>query len=320
VYALPERKAFEIRFPRVEWYRQVIERKIAVDWDAVPKLVLDPMRIPPSVVVGRYVPDSSGAPSTFGVGQVREVTLRQYRLSRRLQSRMFELARDLTAAYLNPDPSKAPAQLIFPQMYRIVDHFVRERVEAQGEYEVDDVFLAPFYSDMRSRLLNGIRPAMLEGEPVELPRYLAGREEGSTAQVDYWTSKEPYEVRRSHVNFAIPDSRWEKATAQRLDTHRIVSAFVKNAGLGFAIPYQVEGEAHEFIPDFIVRLATDPVVHLILETKGYDPLAEVKEAAGQRWVKAVNAEGSYGRWAFRMARNPNDVPQILALAELGEFA
>ena len=230
---------------------------------------------------------------------------------------MFELARDLTGAYLRPDPSKAPAQLIFPQMYRIVERFVRERVEAQGEYEVDDAFLAPFYSDMRSRLLDGIRPAMLEGEPMELPRYVAGREEGSTAQVDYWTSKETYQVQRSHVSHVVADSRWEKATAQRLDSHRIVSAFVKNAGLGFAIPYQVEGEAHEFIPDFIVRLATDPVVHLILETKGYDPLADVKEAAAQRWVKAVNADGAYGRWVFRMARNPNDVAQILNLAELG---
>jgi type III restriction enzyme len=95
---------------------------------------------------------------------------------------------------------------------------------------------------------------------------------------------------------------------------------VKNSGLGFTIPYTHNGESHEFYPDFIARLATAPVLHLILETKGYDPLDEVKEAAAQRWVKAVNADGRYGRWAFRMARNPNDVAQLLALAELGEVA
>jgi type III restriction enzyme len=320
VHALPDRKQFEIRFPRVEWYRQVIQRKLAVDWSAVAPLVLDPMRIPPSFVLGHYVPDSKGAPSTFGVGRVREVTLRQYRLSRRLQSRMFELARDLTRSYLSPDPSKAPAHELFPQMYRIVEQFVRERVDAQGEFEVDDVFLAPFYSEMRARILDGIRPEVEEGEPVELPRYVAGREEGSTADVDFWTSKAPYAIQRSHVNFAVPDSRWEQATAQRLDSHRVVSAFVKNAGLGFAIPYQIQGESHDFIPDFIVRLTTDPAVHLVLETKGYDPFAEVKEAAAQRWVKAVNADGAFGRWSFCMARNPNDVPQILAAAELGDLS
>ena len=76
------------------------------------------------------------------------------------------------------------------------------------------------------------------------------------------------------------------------------------------------GEAHDFDPDSIVRLATDPVVHPILETKSYDPLDEVKEAEAQRWVKAVNAEGSFGRWEFRMARNPNDAGQILATSSL----
>ncbi|MDP1858930.1 MAG: hypothetical protein Q8K82_09680 [Gemmatimonadaceae bacterium] len=76
------------------------------------------------------------------------------------------------------------------------------------------------------------------------------------------------------------------------------------------------GEAHDFNPDFIVRLATDPIAHLILEAKRHDPLDEVKKAAAQRWLKAVNAEDSFGRWEFRMARNPNDAGQILATSSL----
>lgn len=76
------------------------------------------------------------------------------------------------------------------------------------------------------------------------------------------------------------------------------------------------GEAHDFYPDFIVRLATDPIMHLVLETKGYDPLDEVKETAAQRWVTAVNAEDSFGRWEVRMARNPNDAGQILPTSSL----
>lgn len=321
VYSLPERQQFEIRFPRVEWYRQVIQRRIVVDWDAVAPLVLDSMRVPPAAVMRNLMPNTSGAPSTAGVGAVKELTLTQYRTSRRLQSRMFELARDLTKAYLSPDPSKAPAHELFPQMYRIVETFVHTRIEALGEYVVEDVFLGAFYADMRSRILDGIRPEVEEGEPVELPRYVAGREEGSTADVDFWTSKVPYAVEHSHVNFVVPDTaKWEQSAAERFDRHHLVDAFVKNAGLGFAIPYQVAGESHEFWPDFILRLRTDPVVHLVLETKGYDPLDEVKESAAQRWVKAVNADGTFGCWAFRMARNPNDIPQLLALAELGDLA
>lgn len=41
---------------------------------------------------------------------------------------------------------------------------------------------------------------------------------------------------------------------------------MKNQGLGFAIPYLHDGQAHDYTPDFLVRL--DNGVHLILETKG----------------------------------------------------
>jgi type III restriction enzyme len=74
------------------------------------------------------------------------------------------------------------------------------------------------------------------------------------------------------------------------------------------------GEMHDFVPDFIVRLVpTDgnQPLNLILETKGFDPLRENKEAAAHRWVNAVNADGRFGRWAFRMANSVADVSYIL---------
>jgi type III restriction enzyme len=60
------------------------------------------------------------------------------------------------------------------------------------------------------------------------------------------------------------------------------------------------------MPDFIIRLKGDPSRYLILETKGFDPLAEVKAQAALRWVEAVNAEGSYGLWIYAMARKPEE--------------
>ena len=79
---------------------------------------------------------------------------------------------------------------------------------------------------------------------------------------------------------------------------------MKNAGLGFAIPYFHNGEAHDYVPDFIVRLKTEPPMHLILEVKGYDELQEVKAQAAQKWVEAVNADRTYGRWLTQSQRNP----------------
>jgi hypothetical protein len=67
-----------------------------------------------------------------------------------------------------------------------------------------------------------------------------------------------------------------------------------------------------YVPDFIIRLETDPVVHLILETKGFDDLADVKAGAAQRWVAAVNADGQFGRWQYEMARA---IPKVRVLLD-----
>jgi type III restriction enzyme len=58
-------------------------------------------------------------------------------------------------------------------------------------------------------------------------------------------------------------------------------------------------------------LKIEPDIHLILETKGFDELAEVKTQAAQRWVNAVNADGTYGVWRFAMARKIGDVRGLI---------
>src|SRR4030042_1114983 len=49
VHAMPQKAAFEIRFPRVEGHTQKICNRIAVNWETVPPLFLEPGRIPPEV-------------------------------------------------------------------------------------------------------------------------------------------------------------------------------------------------------------------------------------------------------------------------------
>ena len=70
-------------------------------------------------------------------------------------------------------------------------------------------------------------------------------------------------------------------------------------------------QRHDYTPDFIVRLKDEQKTHLILETKGWDPLAEVKIAAANRWVAAVNADGSFGVWRYEIARKVDEVKAIL---------
>jgi type III restriction enzyme len=177
---------------------------------------------------------------------------------------------------------------------------------------VKDLFLSPYYGWLIERLLEAIHPDASQGEAPEVPRYETSRGAGSTAEVDFWTSRDVREVMKSHVNYVVADTkRWEQSAAYFIDRHPSVVAFVKNAGLGFAIPYLHDGQMHDYVPDFVVRLGGDGERFLILETKGYDPTEEVKRGAAERWVNAVNADGSYGGWAYAVAKKPTDVNRIL---------
>lgn len=312
VYAVPARAELEVRFPRVEGYRQAIRNRVRVDWANMPPLWLDPMKIPPEVQMKAALSTNKGRPSLVGPGKLENVDLNPYRAGRRMQELVFELAGDLTREYVASDSCEAPAHVLFPQLVAIVQRFMRDVVRPVAPADRLDAFLSPYYGWAIERLVAAIRPDTSHGETAEVPRYEASRGPGSTGDVDYWTSKDVREVLRSHVNYVVADTkRWEQFAAYILDTHPSVTAFVKNAGLGFAIPYVHNGRGHDFQPDFIVRLNRAEPVNLILETKGFDELAEVKTAAAERWVAAVNADRQFGTWRFAMARSIPQVREIL---------
>ena len=312
VHALPGRAHFEITFPRVEGYRQAIRNRVTVDWASVPSLFLDPFKIPPEVEVKASLQTNTGRPSLTGPGAIQRVDLNPFRSGRRIQELVFEMAGDLTREYVKNGSCEAPAHVLFPQLVRIVQKYIEENVTPIKPAERLDLFLSPYYGWAIERLVESIRPDTLQGEAPEVPRYETSRGPGSTADVDYWTSKDVREVVKSHVNYVVADtSKWEQQAAYIIDTHPSVEAFVKNAGMGFAIPYIHNGQAHDYVPDFIVRLKADPHTHLIVETKGFDDLAEVKTAAAQRWVAAVNADGRMGSWHYSIARKVDEVRRTL---------
>jgi type III restriction enzyme len=310
VYALPGRSRFEIQFPRVEGYRQAIRNRVTVNWDTVPPLFLDPLKIPPEVEMKASLPTNSGRPSLTGPGQLARVDLNPYRQGRREQALVFEMAGALTKSYVSAGQCEAPPHVLFPQLARIVQQYFDQKVVPVKPAEKVDAFLSPYYGWVIERLTAAIQPDAAQGEAPEVPQYETSRGPGTTADVDYWTSKDVRDVIKSHLNYVVADTKvWEQSAAYILDTHPKVEAFVKNAGLGFAIPYLHNGQPHDFVPDFIVRLATR--THLILETKGFDELADVKAHAAERWVAAVNADGSLGTWSFAMARKVAEVRDIL---------
>jgi type III restriction enzyme len=321
VHAIPEKAGYEIRFPRVEGYQQAIRNRVTVDWKTVPTVRLDPSKIPNEVELKAALPTNRGRLSLIGPGKITNVDLNPFRSGKRLQELVFELARDVTRGYVRQPTCQAPAHVLFPQIVRIAQKYLEEKVEPVPPAKVLDVFLSPYYGWVIEMLVeHAIRPDVMQGEVPEVPRYETSRGPGTTGEVDFWTSREVREVLKSHLNYVVADTKqWEQSAAYHIDRHAAVEAFAKNAGLGFAIPYLYNGHIHDYVPDFIIRLkGADSTRLLILETKGYDPVEEIKRAAAERWVTAVNEDRTYGRWQYAIAKKVSDIPQILDKSVAGE--
>lgn len=317
VHSVPQKAEFEIKFPRVERYRQAVRNRVTVDWDTIAPTILDPSKIPPETDVKGMLPTDKGRPSLTGPGKLENITLNPYRRDRRLQELSFDLARDLVRVRCAA-PEAPPPHVLFPQIAQIALRYLEQRVWPTAPAEKIDAFISPYYGWVFERLDAAIKPDTDAGEAPEIPDYEKNRPAGSTAEVSFWTSKDTRPVRRSHLNVVVADTKkWEQQAAYYLDhvqQEGRVLAFVKNDHLGFTIPYLHNGQPHDYVPDFLVRVRTpDPrPTTLILETKGYDPLKEIKKQAAERWCAAVNAEGSYGRWMYRIADKPEQVSTVIA--------
>jgi type III restriction enzyme len=319
IHALPDRQHLEIRFPRVDSYAQAIRNRIDFDWENVPPLVVNPMDIPTEVQMKGLSVDVEGKLTMSGPGDFATADMKARRSRHRMQELIFDTATHLTRLYSAQPGCAVPRQTLFPQLLRIVERYVSQNIKAAPPAEVKDALLcSPWYGWLLETLKEHVRPDTSQGETPEVPVYETHRGDGSTADVDTWTSREVREVHRSHVNFVVADTQqWEQAAAYLIDTHPRVHAFVKNAGLGFGIPYLHNGQMHEYVPDFLVQFNDQQGVTLILETKGYDPLAEVKKSAAERWVAAVNAEykmnpdRAHWQWRYAMVRQVGDVRRVL---------
>lgn len=289
-----------------------VRNRIAVpDWDAVASLALDPLQVPPESDMAAAL--NMGRPSIHAPGGVHDASLNAFRAKHRVQELCFQMAADLTRLYCHQPTCEAPPHVLFPQVLGIVRRYVMEKVRPEPPAQRIDAFISPYYGWIIERLVAAIQPDASAGEAPEVPDIDRDRP-CATADISVFTTKEVREVLRSHVNLVVSDTlTWEESAAYNLDKHPAVSAFVKNHGLNFAIPYLHDGQPREYLPDFVARLDRPGEHYLIVEIKGanWDGLAEVKKQAAERWCAAVNATGEFGRWSYLLAMKVGDLVQAL---------
>jgi hypothetical protein len=85
-----------------------------------------------------------------------------------------------------------------------------------------------------------------------------------------------------------------------IEAHPLVTAYVKNQGLDFSVPYQYLGASHRYFPDFILRIGDGDLLNLVVEIKGYrgENAKDKKSTIQTCWIPGVNGLKSFGRWAF----------------------
>ena len=107
-------------------------------------------------------------------------------------------------------------------------------------------------------------------DPEALESFVGGASQTwfNTSRTDRWETA----ANRCHVNWAILDSDWEAEFCRVAESHPKVRAYVKNHNLGFTIPYALDGEEHQYIPDFIACIddghGPDDLLNLLIEVTG----------------------------------------------------
>ena len=327
VMALPERKAFEIRFPIVEGYVVSLQKsRIACDLDGVERTSLDPWATPTAAFVRPQVGYQIGHPGAYGGFGFEEVDRRRYYESVHPQTIAFAIAVEIVRALTDAaHPGKErlrceSRRTLFPQVLRIVSDYIRERVDLNGLHPCD-VGLQTYARRIVDLLVAAIVPDDSEGEAPLLPRLNRYRPIGSTGSVHFKTVKPVQATIASHLNHVACDTgTWEQAAAFRLEKlakDGLVCCYARNDHLEFNIPFELYGTPRAYEPDFIVKLANG--VHVVLEIKGrtHDD-TDVKHQAARRWVAAVNHWGRLGEWAFLVCRNPQSLDGALASLDEAE--
>jgi hypothetical protein len=195
----------------------------------------------------------------------------------------------------------------------IVRSYIRKKVDFLG-LDPRELGLQRYVQRIKGRLLDAIRPDDTHGEPPLLPILNRYAPTGSTADVDFKTTRICHSTAHSHINqMPMHTQTWESSAAFYLEmaaNQGVVRSYARNDGLQFTIPYEYYGISHSYEPDFLVKLmvdAADPAkdVTVIIEIKGYETDQDLaKHQAARRWVRAVNNWGKMSTWDFHVSRDP----------------
>jgi type III restriction enzyme len=315
VWAMPDREEMEIRFPYVEGYVfKMTKGLLRCDLDNISHVEIDPKLEPTTT----YLRPAAGYMDSHEPEKVPFEYVPQdrstYYANTHFQSILFLITQKIifdpqSSSMGKTDKKSAVMRLqsrhqLFPQVFSFVQQFVQKKVK-YNDVDPKELGLEKYVTMIVERLRAAIHPDDSAGEPPLLPILNRYRPVGSTAGVDFVTTRKITQSLKSHINAVVLHSGWEAEAASLLDGTDFVKWYARNDHLGLVIPYRHLEVDHSYEADFLVRLANDPM--LLLEIKGYEvhdrERNNAKFDAARRWVIAVNNTGDFGRWDFLVCRD-----------------
>lgn len=308
VKALPERQEdYEIQFPNVEGYRvESKEGEIKANFSNIENFEIGP-NIPTKTIMGTAVSEMEQELNLDSLEELRHQEV-IYWITRALISRCYH------------DDDRNPQFQKFNKLKSIIEEWYNNKVVCYG-----DCFKQLLVCYDPDKYLGYIQRAIMDQQAstdLIMPILNYYNPIGSTKYVHGSTSKEVYETTHSHVNYVVADTQsWEQIAAKTLEElveEDLVLSYVKNAFLGFSIPYVKEGEDKLYFPDFIARCKTSDgrTVNLIIEVTGMNKdKGDKKWYVENRWLPAVNnirEKHAMDEWAFiEVANDIRDIKNQL---------
>jgi type III restriction enzyme len=306
VRALENRIACEIIFPRLLGYRyDVGSDRLTATFTDDSRLTLSTIDIPTKTENSPIVGESS-------IHTLDD-------LKRRRPNEVAFLLAKLTLEKYFRDDDGTDKPWLFPQLLGIAKRWLDDCVTLKDNTFPQLLLLIEFAHDAADRIYKAI-VASTDGAAALKPIMRPYDTIGSTHEVDFDTTRAVFATRgdKCHISHVVADTgSWEQKMAEVLEDMPEVIRYVKNHNLSFTIPYTLNGEERNYIPDFIACIddghGPDDLLNLIVEVTGEKKKDKVAKVATARtlWVPAINNHGGFGRWAFVDVADPWDAKNLI---------
>ena len=308
IQVIDERREYEISWPNVERLEYVVKQTLSIDVDDIPVLELkaDGTRI--NVEIAPVVDGKAN------LSMCSDIDIERLYAAKRMQEIIFDTAGSVYDEMSASWQKEGMKINLLGQVIGLTEKYLRNgKIKISPELFITNEHRKKIIISLNmERIIRHIWQYITSTSTEEIRPVLSKKRECSTGEMHSWYTARPNGLtKKSHINRCTYDSTWEESEAYSLDRNSHVKAWAKNDHLGFHVCYMFNGVLRRYFPDFLVRLEND--ITLILEVKGQEHEQDrVKRAMLHDWIRAVNSEGHFGKWACNVSRSAADIDGIIA--------